>query len=387
MFAKIREKKLKDGRISLRLDIYCNGVRKVTTLELYLSGKRGDPADKAIRMEAELRRRKAYDEMTLSGENPVVQAQKSAVCFFVFMERSIARRKTLNKIKSIYKQLKEFTGTETLPISKIDKDFLLDFQKYLFEDMGNVSNSVHGKMSLFSTLMNEAKAEGLIKVNPFSDIPRHLRVKSKLPKINPLNAEDIRALMANTDGIPRQVQQVFFVSLFTGLRWSDVSRIEKAKIKTALIGGERRKVYTFIQRKVDQSAQQPLSKEAIHYIAQRLMDERKEMREAQERGAKFSPSPYLFPKMASPGHFYSGYGYMHPYLIQWGIQAGLNKRFHFHLARHSFATLMLELTGNLQVVKELLGHANVSITQRYAHVLDAHKTAAIDKLASLRLVG
>jgi site-specific recombinase XerC len=78
---------------------------------------------------------------------------------------------------------------------------------------------------------------------------------------------------------------------------------------------------------------------------------------------------------------------MHPFLKQWGEQAGLNKRLHFHLTRHSFATLMLELTGNLQVVKELLGHANVATTQRYAHVLDAHKTAAIDKLASLRLVG
>jgi integrase/recombinase XerD len=386
MFAKIREKKLKDGRISLRLDTYCNGVRNVETLNLYLSGKRNDPADKAIRMEAELRRRKAEDELTLSADNPVLQAQKSAVCFYVFIEQSMKRRKSLSRHKAVKEQLQEFTGCNMLPIGKIDKELLLGFQQYMTEQRGNKVNSVHGKMKTICTLLNEAKAEGLIKVNPFSDIPRHLRVQGVVPKINPLNTEDIRALMANAQNIPRQVQQVFWVALFTGLRWSDVSSIEKARIKTILINRERRKVYNFVQRKVDQSAQQPLSKEAIHFLAERLNDERKELNEAKQNGEKVKPSVYFFPRLATANP-YHGYAYMHPFLKQWGEQAGLNKRLHFHLTRHSFATLMLELTGNLQVVKELLGHANVATTQRYAHVLDAHKTAAIDKLASLRLVG
>jgi integrase/recombinase XerD len=386
MFAEIREKKLKDGRISLRLDTYCNGVRNVETLYLYLSGKRNDPADKAIRMEAELRRRKAEDELTLSADNPVLQAQKSAVCFYVFIEQSMKRRKSLSRHKAVKEQLQEFTGCDMLPIGKIDKDLLLGFQQYMTEQRGNKVNSVHGKMKTICTLLNEAKAEGLIKVNPFSDIPRHLRVQGVVPKINPLNTEDIRALMANAQDIPRQVQQVFWVALFTGLRWSDVSSIEKARIKTILINRERRKVYNFVQRKVDQSAQQPLSKEAIHFLAERLNDERKELNEAKQNGEKVKPSAFYFPRLATANP-YHGYAYMHPFLKQWGEQAGLNKRLHFHLTRHSFATLMLELTGNLQVVKELLGHANVATTQRYAHVLDAHKTAAIDKLASLRLVG
>jgi integrase/recombinase XerD len=386
MFAKIREKKLKDGRISLRLDTYCNGVRNVETLNLYLSGKRNDPADKAIRMEAELRRRKAEDELTLSADNPVLQAQKSAVCFYVFIEQSMKRRKSLSRHKAVKEQLQEYTGCDMLPIGKIDKELLLGFQQYMTEQRGNKVNSVHGKMKTICTLLNEAKAEGLIKVNPFSDIPRHLRVQGVVPKINPLNTEDIRALMANAQDIPRQVQQVFWVALFTGLRWSDVSSIEKARIKTILINRERRKVYNFVQRKVDQSTQQPLSKEAIHFLAERLNDERKELNEANQNGEKGKTSVYFFPRLATANP-YHGYAYMHPFLKQWGEQAGLNKRLHFHLTRHSFATLMLELTGNLQVVKELLGHANVATTQRYAHVLDAHKTAAIDKLASLRLVG
>ena len=386
MSVKVREKKLKDGRISLYLDIYENGERSYETLNLYLSGKRGNPIDKEIRAEAE--RKRLHAELRQNAkENPVAEKRlRESVCFFAFIDQSMKRRKSLSRPKAVKEQLQEFTGLTTLPIGKIDKELLLGFQRYMVEVRGNLVNSVSGKMKTICTLLNEAKAEGLIKVNPFSDIPRHLRVQGKLPKINPLNTEDIKALMANTQGIPRQVQQVFFVALFTGLRWSDVSRITKTQLKTIRIGKERRKVCAFVQQKVDQSAQQPLSKEAIHYLAERLNDERKELQVLRLAGKKAEPSNWFFPRLATTNP-YHGYAYMHPFLKQWGAQAGLTKRLHFHLARHSFATLMLELTGNLQVVKELLGHASVATTQRYAHVLDSHKAAAVDKLAALRLVG
>ncbi|MCA6364982.1 MAG: site-specific integrase [Bacteroidetes bacterium] len=298
MSVKLRQKKLKDGRISLYLDIYSNGVRSYEILKLYLSGKRGNTTDNAIRVEAELRRRNAKDRLIFSPENPVIQVQKSAVCFFAFIDQSMKRRKSVSRCKAVKEQLQAFTGCQTLPIGQINKELLLEVQQYMIDKRGNLANSVNGKMKMICTLLNEAKAEGLIKANPFSDIPRHLRVQAKAPKINPLNSEDIRALMANADGIPRQVQQVFFVALFTGLRWSDVSKIEKNRVKTILIGRERRKVYTFVQRKVDQSAQQPLSKEAIHYLAERLNDERKEIKAAKEKGISPLISSYFFPKLA-----------------------------------------------------------------------------------------
>lgn len=52
----------------------------------------------------------------------------------------------------------------------------------------------------------------------------------------------------------------------------------------------------------------------------------------------------------------------------WAKQQGLEQHLHPHMLRHSFATHMLESSGNLRAVQELLGHADISTTQVYTHL-------------------
>lgn len=62
----------------------------------------------------------------------------------------------------------------------------------------------------------------------------------------------------------------------------------------------------------------------------------------------------------------------------WGLRQGVGSHIHPHKLRHSFATHMLESSGDLRAVQELLGHANLATTQIYTHLDFQHLAAVYD---------
>jgi integrase/recombinase XerC len=66
-------------------------------------------------------------------------------------------------------------------------------------------------------------------------------------------------------------------------------------------------------------------------------------------------------------------------LKRWATQRGLSANLHPHRLRHSFATHLLENSGDLRGVQELLGHANLSTTQIYTHLDWKHLARVYDQ--------
>src|ERR1700722_10742305 len=62
----------------------------------------------------------------------------------------------------------------------------------------------------------------------------------------------------------------------------------------------------------------------------------------------------------------------------WGRRQGLGIHIHPHMFRHSFATHLLESSGNLRGVQELLGHADIGTTQIYTHLDFQHLAKVYD---------
>lgn len=62
----------------------------------------------------------------------------------------------------------------------------------------------------------------------------------------------------------------------------------------------------------------------------------------------------------------------------WAIRQGINGNVHPHILRHSFATHVLQSSGDLRAVQEMLGHANISTTQVYTHLDFQHLAKVYD---------
>jgi site-specific recombinase XerD len=91
---------------------------------------------------------------------------------------------------------------------------------------------------------------------------------------------------------------------------------------------------------------------------------------------EYKPKKYLF-EGTHPGTLYS-FTSMGNVLKNGAKSAGIHRRVHLHMLRHSFATHLLEEGVDVRYVQILLGHSNIKTTQRYTHLTNY----ALDKIRS-----
>lgn len=95
-------------------------------------------------------------------------------------------------------------------------------------------------------------------------------------------------------------------------------------------------------------------------------DSLKQLRQWRERIPE-SEDGYVFPTLKGEPLKDS---YLRAMIARYGKRAGIEKRVHPHMLRHSFGTDLYRETKDIRMVQKALGHANLTSTQIYTHIID-----------------
>jgi len=182
------------------------------------------------------------------------------------------------------------------------------------------------------------------------------KIKGEISRLRFLSQDEIKALLNNCEP---HLYQIVFTALNTGMRKSEILNLkwENIDLNYDLIllektkNGERREI----------PINEPLKKLFKQLITKRRLDTEYVFVNP-ETGKRYIDLKRSFATACK--------------------KAGI-RDFHFHDLRHTFASQLVMNGVDLKTVQELLGHKDIKMTLRYAHLSQAHKKEAVKLLGNL----
>ncbi|MCU7878475.1 MAG: tyrosine recombinase XerC [Candidatus Thiodiazotropha sp. (ex Lucinoma borealis)] len=224
---------------------------------------------------------------------------------------------------------------------------------------GYAAKSLHRQLSSLRSLFNFLLRERQVEANPALGV-RAPKVRRKLPVT--LDPDQVSHLLEIDDDSAVALRDRAIMELFysSGLRLAELISLNLSDI-------DLKEQMVEVTGKGDKTQRVPVGKLAKEAI-QRWLAIRQQMASLDEQA--------LF--VGVRGKRISR-GTIHRQLHAWSILQGAPRNIHPHLLRHSFASHLLESSGDLRAVQELLGHANISTTQIYTHLDFQHLAEVYDK--------
>jgi integrase/recombinase XerD len=248
-------------------------------------------------------------------------------------------------------------------------------------ERGFKASSLARRLSAVRQLYRFLYAEGKRGDDPAAVLEGPKRARS-LPKI--LSIAEVDGLMAraraaaedDTASPPQRLRAARLlchraVVYATGLRVSELVALPSSAAR-------RDQRMLVVRGKGDKERLVPLNQ-----AAKRAMAEYLALRaDASNESAKAAPSKWLFPSFGEQGHLTRQHFARD--LKALGQAAGIApERLSPHVLRHAFASHLLHNGADLRVVQTLLGHADISTTQIYTHVLEERLKALVRDLHPL----
>ena len=258
--------------------------------------------------------------------------------------------------------LSAFAQEHSRAVEALDRQALESFVRRQ-RTRGLSPRSVARSMACVRGYFRFLRLEKTIAADPAEDL-RAPRAWPALPGY--LDLEQVDRLLAQPDtSTPRGIRDKALIEVLyaTGLRVTELLSLKASDIN--LEAG-----YLTCIGKGDKQRIVPVGHAAADWVRRYLIDARPALIKARK-------SPWLFVN-AKGGSRLSRVGFW-KILKEYGIKAGVSRTLSPHVLRHSFATHLLERGADLRAIQMMLGHADLSTTQIYTHVLEARLRTVYDK--------
>ncbi|WP_406736700.1 site-specific tyrosine recombinase XerD [Thioclava sp. GXIMD4215] len=256
-----------------------------------------------------------------------------------------------------------FTSAKSLSFGTLAQD---DIETYLIrcEADGLAQSTRARRLSAIRQLFRFAYEEGWRSDNPSLRISGPGKVKA-LPKILSIEEVDRLLVAARDHGrhpIDRARNRCLMEMLYaTGMRVSEL-------VTLPVSGARGNPAMLMVNGKGGKDRMVPLSEHARQALADWIIL-RDEAEDDAHRKARKPLSRFLFPSSGKDGHLTRQA--FHRLLKDFAVEAGISPaKVTPHVLRHAFATHLLQGGADLRAIQMLLGHADLSTTEIYTHVLD-----------------
>lgn len=371
---RIRQKELANGNISLYLDIYIGGKRKYEFLKLYLIPEKTRENKEKNRQTMQLAnsiKSKRIVEYQ-NGEFGFKSNYKLDALFFDYYRAMCEKRHGNPESRgnwgnwySCLHHLMKYEKNERITFADITPEWVQGFRDYLDNEAVAWSHDYrkkikdkplarNSKLSYFNKLracLNQAFEDRIIPINPCRGVERFRPEEGTRMY---LTIDEVRKLAQTECEYPR-IKDAFLFSCMTGLRRSDILRLKWGDIHKQ---GDFTRII-FRQKKTEGQEYLDITPQA-----------------AQLMGDPKGINDPIFEDIHSPSCTNKA-------VQEWVLNAGIHKKISFHCARHTFATMMLDLGTDIYTVSKLLGHRDLSTTQIYVKVLDKNKQKAVSNIPDI----
>jgi integrase/recombinase XerC len=235
----------------------------------------------------------------------------------------------------------------------LDRWVVRDYLASLYTE--NKASSIARKISSVNAFYRFLELNGVVKTNPMVTIGSP-RIEKRLPRV--LSEEEMALFLDSIKGntlLTLRNRAILETLYGSGLRISELTSLNVFSLDM-----ERKLVR--VMGKGNKERIVPLSSPSIAAIQNYLSERTRKAGTSIEMVEPWTP---LFVNNRHQRLSQRSIARMLDKLI---LTCALCKKVHPHAIRHSFATHLLNAGANLRVIQELLGHSNLSTTQRYTHL-------------------